>query len=260
MGMCIVVTSGKGGVGKTATVANLGIRLAQAGKRVVLVDMDLGLRNLDVFLGLEDQIVYDLVDIADGQCRLQQALVRDRRHDYLYLLPATQVRESSAVSVQQMRNLCELLKAQFDIVLLDSPSGIGQGFRNAIAGADRAIVITTPELTAIRDADRVIGLLETEGKRDIQVLINRIRPSMVRQGAMMTVAEVSESLAVPLLGVIPEDEAVIFSCNQGCPVELPAVAAIAFNNIVNRLLGEEVPLMNSFMRPPGFIARLRQLF
>ena len=216
MSEVIVVTSGKGGVGKTTTAANIGIGLAQLGKKVVMVDTDIGLRNLDVVLGLENRIVYNLVDVIESNCRMKQALIKDKRFDdQLYLLPSAQTRDKTSVTPEQMKKLCEELRDLFDYVILDCPAGIEQGFANAIAGADRAVVVTTPEVSAIRDADRIIGLLEANELRDISLIINRIRPEMVRRGEMMSVDDVVDILAVPLLGIIPDDEHVVIATNQG---------------------------------------------
>ena len=206
MSEVIVITSGKGGVGKTTTAANIGIGLAQLGKKVVMVDTDIGLRNLDVVLGLENRIVYNLVDVVEGNCRMKQALIRDKRYEQLYLLPSAQTRDKTSVTPEQMKKLCEELKQSFDFILLDCPAGIEQGFANAVAGANKAIVVTTPEVSAIRDADRIIGLLEAQDLRDIALIINRIRPDMVKRGEMMSVDDVQEILAVPLLGILPDDE------------------------------------------------------
>ena len=208
MSEVIVITSGKGGVGKTTTAANIGIGLAQLGKKVVMVDTDIGLRNLDVVLGLENRIVYNLVDVVEGNCRMKQALIRDKRYEQLYLLPSAQTRD-------KMKKLSDELKQSFDFVLLDCPAGIEQGFANAVAGANKAIVVTTPEVSAIRDADRIIGLLEAQDLRDISLVINRIRPDMVKRGEMMSVDDVQEILAVPLLGILPDDEQVVIATNQG---------------------------------------------
>lgn len=241
----IVVTSGKGGVGKTTTAANLGIGLADLQKKVVMVDTDIGLRNLDVVLGLENRIVYNLVDVIEGRCRLKQALIRDKRQKELYLLPSAQTRDKTAVTPEQMRKLCDELRTQFDYVLLDCPAGIEQGFFNAIAGADRAVVVTTPEVSSIRDADRIIGILESSGLTDVFLIINRIRPDMVRRGEMMSVEDVEEILAVPLIGVIPDDEQVVVATNQGEPVTgAGSLAGRAYQNISRRILGEEVPYLD----------------
>lgn len=249
----IVVASGKGGVGKTTTTANIGIGLAGLGKSVVMVDTDIGLRNLDVVLGLENRIVYNLVDVIEGRCRMKQALIRDKRQKELYLLPSAQTRDKSAVTPEQMCKLCEELKTQFDCVILDCPAGIEQGFQNAVAGADRAIVVTTPEVSAIRDADRIIGLLEARDLRNISLIINRIRPDMVKRGEMMSVEDVEEILAVPLLGVIPDDEYVVVATNQGEPVSgARSPAGTAYSNISRRIIGEEVPLLKFTAKKPFF--------
>ncbi|WP_346355916.1 septum site-determining protein MinD [Azotosporobacter soli] len=261
MGEVIVVTSGKGGVGKTTTTANLGTGFALQGKKVVLVDADIGLRNLDVVMGLENRIVYDLVDVTEGNCRLKQALIRDKRFENLYLLPAAQTRDKNAVNPEQMKQLTAELVQEFDIVLIDCPAGIEQGFKNAIAGADRAIIVTTPEVSAVRDADRIIGLLESAGKHDPQLIVNRIRPHMVKKGDMMDIDDINEILAIKLLGIIPEDEYIVVSTNRGEPaVSNPvSLAGEAYKNIVRRLLGEEVPLM-TLKEEDGFFHRLKKLF
>ncbi len=186
MSQVIVITSGKGGVGKTTTTANLGVGLAQAGKKVVLIDTDIGLRNLDVVLGLENRIVYDLVDVVTGVCTPKQAAIKDKRYDGLFLIPAAQTKDKDAVSVEQMKELCEKLKKDYDFVIIDCPAGIEQGFKNAIAGADKALVVTTPEVSAVRDADRIIGLLEANEIEDHYLVINRIRPDMVKRGDMLS--------------------------------------------------------------------------
>ncbi|MEW5761620.1 MAG: septum site-determining protein MinD [Bacillota bacterium] len=260
MGEVIVVTSGKGGVGKTTATANIGAGLAMLGHKVVLVDADIGLRNLDVILGLENRIVYDLVDVTQGNCRLRQALIRDKRFEGLHLLPAAQTKDKTAVSPEQMRELCGELKEMFEYVIVDSPAGIEQGFRNAIAGAEKAIVITTPEVAAVRDADRVIGLLEAAELNDPKLVVNRLRPRMVQRGDMMNIDDIIDILAIDLLGVIPEDEQIIISTNRGETVvqEDRSFAGQAFRNIVWRILGEPVPLM-SFDRELGFFGRLRRL-
>ena len=198
MGETIVITSGKGGVGKTTTTANIGTALAAMGYKVVLIDTDIGLRNLDVVLGLENRIVYDLVDVATGNCRLRQALIKDKRFENLVLLPAAQTKDKSAVNPEQIEELCNQLREEFDYVLLDCPAGIEQGFRNAIAGADRGVVVTTPEVSAVRDADRIIGLLEAAELRNPKLVINRLRPSMVKRGDMMDINDMIDILAVDL--------------------------------------------------------------
>lgn len=245
MSEVIVVTSGKGGVGKTTSAANIGAGLARMNKKVVLIDTDIGLRNLDVVMGLENRIIYNLVDAVEGNCRIRQALIKDKRYPTLYLLPAAQTRDKSAVSPEQMRKLADELKPVFDYIILDCPAGIEQGFKNAIAAADRAIVMTTPEVSAIRDADRIIGLLEAEGKKKIDLVINRIRMDMVKRGDMMSVEDVLDILSVNLLGVIPDEEDIVVATNHGEPVVGTETAAgTAYMNICRRLEGEKVPLQN----------------
>lgn len=217
MSEVIVVTSGKGGVGKTTTTANVGTGLAAMGKRVVLIDTDIGLRNLDVVMGLENRIVYNLVDVVEGNCRVKQALIKDKRYSGLYLLPSAQTRDKTAVNESQMIKLIEHLKGQFEYIILDCPAGIEQGFKNAIAGADRALVVTTPEVSAIRDADRIIGLLEAHDFARIDLVINRMRYDMVRRGDMMTSGDVVDILAIPLIGIVPDDENVVIATNQENP-------------------------------------------
>lgn len=261
MGEVIVITSGKGGVGKTTTTANLGTGFALLGKKVVLVDADIGLRNLDVVMGLENRIVYDLVDVTEGSCRLKQALIRDKRYETLYLLPAAQTRDKNAVSPDQMRQLCQDLAQDFDYVLIDCPAGIEQGFKNAVAGASKAVIVTTPEVSAVRDADRIIGLLESEGMENPKLIINRIRPLMVKKGDMMDIDDIIEILAVDLLGIIPEDEYIVISTNRGEPavVNPVSLAGTAYRNIVRRLNGENIPLMN-FDVEEGFFGKLKKIF
>lgn len=245
MSEVIVVTSGKGGVGKTTTSANVGTGLAQMGKSVVLIDADIGLRNLDVVMGLENRIVYNLVDVIEGTCRLKQALIKDKRHAGLYLMPAAQTRDKNCITPGQMIKLIENLKQQFDYIILDCPAGIEQGFQNAIAGADHAIVVTTPEVSAIRDADRIIGLLEANEIKKIDLIVNRVRYDLVRRGEMMTVEDVIDILGLPLIGVVPDDENVVIATNQGEPlVGKSSLAGQAFANICNRLIGKEVPFLN----------------
>ena len=258
MGEVIVVTSGKGGVGKTTTTANLGVGLAKLDKKVVVIDTDLGLRNLDVVMGLENRIVYNLVDVIEGNCRMKQALIKDKRYDNLYLLPSAQTKDKSAISPQQMKKLTEELKEEYDYILLDCPAGIEQGFQNAIAGADRAVIVTTPEVSAIRDADRIVGLLEKNHINKIDLLINRIRMDMVKRGDMMSVEDVTEILAVHLLGAIPDDEKIVIGTNQGEPViGLDSIAGKAYFNICRRLLGEDVPFLNLDSNSGLFTKRTR---
>lgn len=246
MSQSLVITSGKGGVGKTTTCANLGVALAAMGHKVVMVDADIGLRNLDVVMGLENRIVYDLVDVVEGYCRLKQALIKDKRVEGLYLLPAAQTKDKNAVTPDQMRELVNELKEEYDFVIVDCPAGIEQGFRNAIAGADRAIIVTTPEVSAVRDADRIIGLLEASGFDKPQLIINRIKPRMVARGDMMDIPDIIDILAIDLIGVVPDDEYIVVSTNRGEPAVLSesSRAGQAFRNIARRITGEEVPFMD----------------
>lgn len=260
MGEVIVITSGKGGVGKTTTTANIGAGLSKLGKKVIVIDTDLGLRNLDVVMGLENQIVYNLVDVVEGTCRLKQALIRDKRYENLYLLPSAQTRDKTAISPGQMKKLTSELREEFDYILLDCPAGIEQGFQNAIAGADRAIVVTTPEVSAIRDADRIIGLLEGYQIKNNALIINRIRMDMVKKGDMMSVDDVTEILSIPLIGAIPDDEQVVIGTNQGEPViSLDSMAGKVYLNICRRIMGEEIPFME-LNTSKGFFARLSDAF
>ena len=260
MGEVIVITSGKGGVGKTTTTANIGAGLSKFDKKVVVIDTDLGLRNLDVVMGLENLIVYNLVDVIEGTCRLKQALIRDKRYENLYLLPSAQTKDKTAISPGQMKKLTSQLKDEFDYILLDCPAGIEQGFKNAIAGADRAIVVTTPEVSAIRDADRIIGLLESNQLKKIDLIINRIRMDMVKRGDMMSVDDVTEILSVPLIGALPDDEQVVIGTNQGEPVVgLDSKAGKAYLNICKRIMGIEVPFIE-LENNSGFFSKLSHLF
>ena len=242
MGEVIVITSGKGGVGKTTTTANLGSSLAEAGKKVVLVDTDIGLRNLDVVMGLENRIVYDIVDVVEEKCKLRQALIKDKRFEELFLLPAAQTRDKTAINEEQMKELTKKLKEDFDYILIDCPAGIEQGFKNAIAGADRAIVVTTAEISAIRDADRIIGLLESSEIRNPELIVNRLRPNMVKEGEMMEVDDIVDLLSVDLIGVVPDDEYIITQTNKGEPVikNKKAPSGKAYIEIARRILGENI--------------------
>ena len=242
MGEVIVVTSGKGGVGKTTTTANLGSALALRGKKVVLIDTDIGLRNLDVVMGLENRIVYDIVDVVEEKCKLKQALIKDKRFKDLFLLPAAQTRDKSAVNEEQMKELTEKLKEEFDYIIIDCPAGIEQGFKNAIAGANRAIVVTTAEISAIRDADRIVGLLEASEIKNPELVVNRLRPAMVRKGEMMDVEDIVDLLSIDLIGVVPDDEYIITQTNKGEPVvsNHKAPSGKAYIEIARRILGENV--------------------
>ncbi|WP_026973822.1 septum site-determining protein MinD [Alicyclobacillus contaminans] len=260
MGTAIVVTSGKGGVGKTTSTANIGTALALLGKSVCLIDADIGLRNLDVVMGLENRIIYDIVDVANGECRLEQALIKDKRFERLMVLPASQTKDKTALQPGAVRKIVQNLKAQFDFVFIDCPAGIEHGFRVAVAGADQAIVVTTPETASVRDADRVIGLLEQEDLQSPKLVINRIRPRMVKEGDMLDVDEIVQVLAIDLLGVVPDDEVVIKNNIKGEPTVMrpDTKAAMAYRNIARRILGDSVPLM-PLDDQPGFWSRVRRL-
>lgn len=263
MSRIIVMTSGKGGVGKTTCTANLGMALAKAGQRVAVVDADFGLRNLDLLLGLENRIVYTAIDVLAGECRLDQALVKDKRQPNLALLPAAQNRSKESIKPEQMQRLVKALTKVYSFILIDSPAGIEMGFRNAIAPAREAIIVTTPEISAVRDADRVIGLLEANDIKAIRLIINRLKPAMVEAGQMMSVNDVQGILSIPLLGVIPDDEQVIVSTNKGEPLILEeklSLAGMAFANVTLRLQGEKVPLMDLSVPQEGFLTRLKRLF
>ncbi len=242
----ITITSGKGGVGKTTTTANLSAALAALGKKVVAIDADIGLRNLDVVMGLENRIVYDLVDVVEGTCRLRQAMIKDKRLDTLYLIPAAQSRDKTAVTPGDMIELINQMRDEFDYILIDSPAGIEQGFKNALAPADRVVIVTTPEVSAVRDADRIIGLIEAAEKGPASLIVNRLRMDMVKRGDMLATDDVIDILAINLIGVVPDDESIIVSTNQGRPVvmENGSTASQAFKNIALRLNGENVPFLD----------------
>ncbi|WP_022820201.1 septum site-determining protein MinD [Fusobacterium russii] len=257
----IVITSGKGGVGKTTTTANIGAALAEAGNRVLLIDTDIGLRNLDVVMGLENRIVYDLVDVMEGRCRIPQALIRDKRCSNLSLLPAAQIRDKNDVSPEQMKTLINTLKEDFDFLLIDCPAGIEQGFRNAIVAANEAIVVTTPEISATRDADRIIGLLEASGIKEPKLIVNRIKMEMVKEGNMLSVDDMLDILAIKLIGVVPDDEAIVISTNKGEPLVYKgdSLAAKAYRNIANRIKGEEVPFLDLNVKM-GLLDKIKYVF
>jgi septum site-determining protein MinD len=253
----ITITSGKGGVGKTTIAANLSVALAMEGHRVVVIDADVGLRNLDMMLGLENRIVYDLVDAIEGRCRLRQALVHDKRLSELFLLPAAQTRDKSAVQPSDMVRICGELSEQHDFILIDSPAGIEQGFRYAVAPADEVLIVTNPEVAAVRDADRVVGLLEAEEKGPARLIVNRIRPDMVRRGEMLDIADVIELLAIDLIGIVPEEPDILVSANRGRPLAFSpdgSPAGQAFHNIARRLQGQDVPFLT--LREQGMLGRI----
>jgi septum site-determining protein MinD len=260
-GRVITVTSGKGGVGKTTFSANVSAALAELGKKAVAVDTDVGLRNLDIVMGLENRIVFDLIDVVEGRCRLQKAIIRDKRIATLHMLPAAQTRDKSAVSPDAMEKICAELRSQFDFTIIDSPAGIEGGFQNAIAGADEVVIVTTPHVSAIRDADRVIGLLEAAEKHQIHLVINRLQAEMVRRGDMLDIPDIMDILAVELLGTIPEDESIVVTSNRGELATLQATspAGLEYKNIARRLLGEEVP-MSPIEEDTGFFKWLARLF
>lgn len=260
MSEVIVVTSGKGGVGKTTTSANIGTGLAGLKKRVVMIDTDIGLRNLDIVLGLENRIVYNLVDVVEGNCRYKQALIKDRNNPELFLLPCAQTRDKTAVSPEQIIKLIDEMRSDFDYIIIDCPAGIEQGFKNAIAGADRAIVVTTPEVSAVRDADRIIGLLEANEIGKTELVVNRLRADMVKRGDMMSSDDVVEILAVDLLGVVPDDENIVVSTNQGEPlVGNKSLAGQAYENICHRIMGEDVPLLDLYQKN-GLFSKIKNKF
>ena len=256
----ITVSSGKGGVGKTTAVANIAVALAATGSKVVCVDGDIGLRNLDVVMGLENRIVYDIVDVIEGRCKLRQAMIRDKHLPELYLIPAAQTRDKNAVSPSDMVRLCNDLRPDVDYVIIDSPAGIERGFRNAIAPADRVLVVTNPEVSAVRDADRVIGILEAEEKHSPALIINRLNPALVKQHDMLSADDVLDLLGISLIGVVPEDETVIVGSNRGVPVaqDQKSRAGQAFRNIARRIKGETVPFLD-MDRQAGIWDRLQKI-
>ena len=261
-GRVIVITSGKGGVGKTTTSANIGTALARSGNKVVLMDTDIGLRNLDLLLGLENRIVYTLVDVVEGRCKLRQALVKDKKNPNLCLLAAAQTRDKSAVTQEQLKSICEELAEENDFVLVDCPAGIEQGFQNAVAGASEAIVVTTPEMSAVRDADRIIGLLSArEEIQSYKLLVNRVRPNLIKTNDMMSIDDVVDILSCSLIGIIPEDSGIIVSTNKGEPIvnDEKSLAGMAYGNVAKRIMGEDVPFID-LDEPKGFIAKIKKLF
>lgn len=261
-GRVIVITSGKGGVGKTTTSANIGTALAKSGASVVLIDTDIGLRNLDLLLGLENRIVYTLVDVVEERCKLKQALVKDKKNPNLCLLAAAQTRDKSAVSAEQLTKITEKLKKDFDFVLVDCPAGIEEGFKTAVSGASEAIVVTTPEMSAVRDADRIIGLLESrEEIEQYHLLLNRVRPNLVQSKDMMSVDDVLDLLSCELIGIIPEDIGIITSTNRGEPIvnSEKSLAGQAYLNVAKRIKGEEIPFLD-IDEPRTFIDKIKKFF
>lgn len=260
-GKVVTVTSGKGGVGKTTTTANIGVALARLGQRVVLIDADIGLRNLDIVMGLENRIVYDIVDVVEGRCKLRQAMIKHKQFPELHLIPAAQTRDKSAVSPQDMIQLADQLRPEIDFILIDSPAGIERGFRNAVAPSDEVLIVTNPEVSAVRDADRIIGLLEADGKKPPYLILNRVKSEMVRRGEMLSADDVKDILAIKLIGIVPEDENVVQSSNSGVPLALSDTsrAGTAFRNIARRLMGEDVPFM-PLDENTGLLKRISRLF
>ncbi|GAB1420337.1 septum site-determining protein MinD [Anaerolineales bacterium] len=257
----VTITSGKGGVGKTTTTANLGVALAKLGKKVTVIDGDIGLRNLDVIMGLENRIVYDLVDVVEKRCKLRQAMIKHKQFPELYLIPASQTRDKTAVSPSDMQQICNQLSEDMDFILIDSPAGIERGFRNALAAAHEVLIVTNPEVSAVRDADRIIGLIEAENKGPAKLILNRLKPQMVKKGEMLSPDDVMDILAIKIIGIVPEDDSVIPASNSGIPVTLNenSAAGIAYRNIARRLTGEKVPFMK-LEEESGFLARLSKLF
>jgi septum site-determining protein MinD len=257
----ITITSGKGGVGKTTTTANVSVALALLGKRVVCMDADIGLRNLDVVLGLENRIVYDIVDVIEGRCKLRQALIKDKRLSELYLLPASQKRDKSAVKPDDIIRVVNDMRADHDFILIDSAAGIEEGFRTAIAPADEVIIVTNPEVSAVRDADRIVGLVEAAEKGPARLIVNRLKPDLIQRGDALDTSDVLDILAIDLIGVVPEDESILISTNRGSPVALDekSRAGLSFRNIARRLTGEDVPF-ESFREESGIFERFAKLF
>ncbi|MBO6202237.1 MAG: septum site-determining protein MinD [Selenomonas sp.] len=260
MSEIFVITSGKGGVGKTTTTANLGMGLAMRGKKVVLVDTDTGLRNLDLMLGLENRIMYDLIDVTEGRVAYKKALVRHKKYDNLFLLPTSQVKDKMSVNPEQLVKLCDELRREFDYILIDCPAGIEQGFKTAIAAADTALVVTMPEIAAVRDADKIIGELGRADKENIKLIVNRIRPSMVENGEMLGMDDINDILSLDCIGQVPDDIKVVTAANKGepCVTSGDSQAGQAYRNIVARILGEDVPFME--FHKEGWLSKLKHIF
>ncbi len=269
MAKVYVLTSGKGGVGKTTLTANLGTAMALGGERVALIDADIGLKNLDVVMGLENRIVYTLIDVANGKVSVFDALVRHKQIKNLSLLPASQIATKEMISPDDMKRIIEEMKERFDYIFVDCPAGIERGFRNAVAGADEALVVTTPELPAITDADRVIGLLENMGFQDekIRLIVNRFKPHMVRHGDMLNIEDIKSALSIEVLGIVPDSEEIIISTNKGVPLVLSDgnsenVMHRVLDGIVRRLKGEDVPIpkLSELEEKKGFLEMLKSIF
>lgn len=260
-GKVITVTSGKGGVGKTTSTANIGVALAKLGKKVIIIDADIGLRNLDVIMGLENRIIYDLVDVVEGRCKFKQALIRHHQFTDLYLIPAAQTRDKTAVSPNDMIRICNALRKEFDYIIIDSPAGIERGFRNAIGPSDEVIIVTNPEVSAVRDADRIIGLIEADNKGPARLILNRVKMEMVKRGDMLSADDVTDILAIKIIGIVPEDENVIPASNSGVPVVLNehSKAGKAYMNVARRITGENVPFLQ-LDGNAGLFNRLARLF
>lgn len=266
MAKIVVVTSGKGGVGKTTSTAAFGTGLAVRGFKTVLIDFDVGLRNLDLAMGCEGRVVYDLINVINGEAKLRQALIKDKRNENLYILPASQTRDKDALSIEGVETILEELRADFDYIVCDSPAGIEKGALMAMHFADQAIVVTNPEISSVRDSDRVLGILASKTKRveegleppSQHLLLTRYSPSRVERGDMLSVTDVKEILAVPLLGVIPESQAVLRASNAGVPVILDqeSDAGQAYSDAVSRFLGEEIPHRFLSANKKGFLKRL----
>lgn len=260
----IVFTSGKGGVGKTSTTANMGMSIARLGYKIALIDADIGLKNLDLLIGLENRILYTVMDVFEGNCRLDQALIRDKRWKNLSLLCISKNRQRYNITKKNMKTLIDsLINLNFSYIFIDCPAGIDIGFINAIAAANEAIIITTPELPALRDADRVAGLLEANGIYDIKLLINRVRSDMIKKNDMLSVKDVQEALGIPLLGAIPEDEQIIISTNLGEPLVLKnklTLAGIAFENATRRLIGKDINFINLEQPYKNIFQKLKDFF
>ena len=261
MGEVIVITSGKGGVGKTTSSANIGAALAALNKSVVIIDADIGLRNLDIVMGLENRIVYDLVDIVEGKCRVKQALVKDKRFENLYLIAASQSKTKDAVNPSQMIELCETLKENFDFIIIDCPAGIEQGFENAIAAANFAIVVANPEVSSVRDADTIVGKLSAAGIQKVMLVLNRLRPNLLKKEQMLSLDDVVEILAIDVLGIVPEDETIIISTNRGEPAstQSDSRAGEAFRHIAQRILGEDIPMMD-LEQKENLFGKIKKIF